>query len=304
MNDLPFIGAERLRSALEMADALDALERAFGGKLPTAPDRVHLDVGTGDLLLMPAWGEVSMGVKLVTVTPGNAELQKPLIQGVYVLFQKESLSPVALFDGASLTALRTAAVSGLATRYLARPDSESLVLFGAGAQARAHLEAMVAVRDIKTVRVVSRTRSKAEELVGLAAEMGLDAGLASAGAVSEADIVCTCTSSQAPVFDGGLLAPGVHVNAIGSYKPTARELDDATLRDARIVVDTLVALTESGDLSQPLDSGAVTEEGIEELEAVVSGDRRRATSIERTVFKSVGSAFEDLVVAEAAARYL
>lgn len=305
MKALPFIDAQGLRSALGMLDAIDALERAFKGELPVAPDRTHLDVGNGDLLLMPAWSESSMGVKLVTVAPGNAVLGKPLIQGVYVLFEKSTLSPIAMYDAAPLTALRTAAVSGLATRYLAQPDAEKLVIFGAGAQARAHLEAMLAVRDIRQVKVASRTHASAEELVTLATELGIEASTATANAVADADIICTCTTSSTPLFDGALLGLEVHINAVGSYKPSARELDDATLRGcSRVVVDTFVALSESGDLCEPLEDGVVVREDIEDLAGVV-GARRPGEGISaRTVFKSVGSAFEDLIVAEAAYRKL
>lgn len=303
MKALPFIDEKGLNETLGMHGAIDALERAFAGQLPTAPERVHLDTGTGDLLLMPAWGEESMGVKLVTVAPGNGALGKPLIQGIYVLFDRESLSPVALFDGAALTALRTAALSGVATKYLARPEATELVIFGAGIQARAHLEAIAAVRDIKAVRVVSRSPGRASELVALAAER-FDAKAAEPRAVATADVICTCTTSSTPVFDGHLLPPGVHINAVGSYKPSVRELDDSAIGSGRIVVDTPVALTESGDLRTPLESGVIKKEDIEELATVVAQGRHRKSPDDGTLFKSVGSAFEDLVVAEAAARHL
>ncbi|MBA2726323.1 MAG: ornithine cyclodeaminase family protein [Actinobacteria bacterium] len=303
MKALPFIDEKRLNETLGMHGAIDALERAFAGRLPTAPERIHLETGTGDLLLMPAWGEGSMGVKLVTVAPGNNALGKPLIQGIYVLFDKESLTPVALFDGAALTGLRTAALSGVATKYLARPDATKLVIFGAGTQARAHLEAIAAVRDIKTVRVVSRSPERASELGALAAGR-FDADVADPEAVAAADVICTCTTSSTPVFDGHLLPPGVHINAVGSYKPSTRELDDAAIGSVRIVVDTPVALTESGDLRTPLESGVIQEEDIEELATVVARGRHRKSPDDGTLFKSVGSAFEDLVVAEAAIRHL
>lgn len=303
MSHLPFVDAEELRATLSMTGAILALEDAFRGPLPTAPDRAHLDVGTGDLLLMPSWGERSMGVKLVTVAPGNAEFQKPLIQGVYVLFDKSTLTPVAIFDGAALTALRTAAVSGLATRYLAPLDAEKLVIFGAGTQARAHLEAMAAVREIREVRVISRTASRAEELVGVAAEMGLDASVSTSDAVSDADLICTCTTSSLPLFDGRRLNSRVHINAVGSYKTTARELDDAALFGSRIVVDTFVALSESGDLCRPLEDGVVDRKAIEDLAGLVTAGLPGESRRERTVFKSVGSAFEDLIVAQAAYRH-
>lgn len=301
---LAFVDGDLLTETVTMTEAVDALERAFAATLPTAPARSHLDTGTGDLLLMPAWGEDAAGVKLVTVAPGNPARDLPLIQGVYVLFEKPSLTPVALFDAAALTALRTAAVSGVATRHLARQDALRLVIFGAGIQARSHLEAMTAVRALEEVRVVSRSAQRAGEVVEIARASGLDADIAQADAVTQAGIVCTCTTSSTPVFDGKLLSPGVHVNAIGSYKASARELDDFVMGQARVVVDTQTALTESGDLLAPIESGLVQRDRVDELGTVVRESRGRVTETEITVFKSVGAAFEDLVVAQAAAERL
>lgn len=296
--DLPFIGAQRLRASLGMEAAIDALEQAFGSSLATAPDRAHLDTGRGDLLLMPAWSDGAAGVKLVTVTPDNPASGLPLIQGVYVLFEKPSLAPVAVFDAAALTALRTAAVSGLATRYLSREDSRELLIFGAGVQAWSHLEAMRAVRPVERVRVVSRTEARSESLVATAQEMGIDAAVGEADAAGEADIICTCTTSLEPVFDGRLVRGGTHVNAVGSYKPSARELDDHLMKSARVVVDTRTALVESGDLCVPLEEGVISAGEVQDLSAVVSSGGRRGEE-EITVFKSVGAAYEDLAVAEA-----
>lgn len=299
-----FVGAEELHAALSMTAAVDALEHAFGLPLPHAPDRSHLDTGSGDLLIMPAWGELGAGVKLVTVAPDNPEQGLPLIQGVYVLFEQPSLTPVALFDAAALTALRTAAVSGVATRYLARQGAASLVIFGAGAQAEAHLAAMATVRPLERVRVVSRTQERARKLVERARSLGLRAEVAEPEAVRESDLVCTCTTSPEPVFPGGILAEGTHVNAVGSYKPFARELDDAALARARVVVDTRTALVESGDLIAPLENGTIHAEAVVDLATLVSEQLGRTSDAEITVFKSVGAAFEDLVIARAASQRL
>ncbi len=163
---------------------------------------------------------------------------------------------------------------------------------------------MTAVRAIEKVGIVSRTPERAQEVVELARASGLDAAIAPADAVSDADIVCTCTTSSTPVFDGNLLSPGVHVNAIGSYKPSARELDDFVMSQARVVVDTATALAESGDLVAAVESGVVQREEIDDLATVVREGHGRVTQTEVTVFKSVGAAFEDLVVARAAAQRL
>ena len=287
-----------------MAEAIDALDRAFARTADTvAPQRAHVEIDAGSLLVMPAAGPSGAGVKLVTVNPSNPERGLPLINGVYVLFEPGTLVPVAVFDGAALTGLRTAAVSGLATRYLARPDAHRLVIFGAGVQAATHLDAMVKVLPIRTVTVVSRTRSRADELVDRARRSGLDASTGTSDSVADADVVCTCTTSNEPLFDGALLKPGTHVNAIGAFEPDARELDDATVGAARIVVeDRSAALEEAGDLILPLRSGAITAGDIvADLSEVVAGLEVRGDPKHITVFKSVGLALEDLAVASAAA---
>lgn len=304
MNEPPFVDGTALARLLTMKEAIDKLDAAFTTPVAETPDRSHLDVGGGDLLVMPAWSGDAMGVKLVTVSPDNAQRGLPLIHGVYVLFDKPSLAPVALFDAAPLTALRTAAVSGVATRHLAREDARNLVLFGAGTQATAHLETMAQVRPIDRVTVVSRTRASAEALAQTARDAGYRAETASAEAVADADVVCTCTTSNSPVFDGSLLQLGTHVNAVGSYKPNARELDDAAVAKAAITIDVDTALRESGDLTIPLGSGAIDASGIRLLTDVIAGAGGRTSPRDITIFKSVGAAFEDLAVAQAAAERL
>ncbi len=294
------IGEDELARLLPMSDAIAALEAAFLDP-PELPDRSHLDVGGGDLLVMPAWSEGAAGVKLVTVSPDNPARALPLIHGIYVLFDKPSLEPVALFDAAPLTALRTAAVSAVATVHLARHDASRLVLFGAGVQAHAHLAAMAAVRPLERVTIVSRTPERVERLIDAARALGLDAQAGHPEDVSRADIICTCTTSSEPLFDGGRVASGVHVNAIGSYRPEARELDDALIERARVFVDVAAAMRESGDLVDPLTRGILDRSRVRPLGEAVTGSAGRARPDEITVFKSVGAAFEDLAVAAAAA---
>lgn len=300
---IPLIDAEELHRVLPMSAAIDALAEAFRGALPEAPLRSHVETAAGSLLLMPAVGSSGVGVKLVTLTPGNPGAGLPLIHAAYVLFDAATQAPVALIDGAALTALRTAAVSGLATRYLAEPEAARLVLFGAGVQARAHLDAMQAVLPIERVVVVSRGRGPAEGLVWQARAVGLDAELGTPEAVAEAQVVCTCTTSPVPVFDGNLLAEGAHVNAVGAYTPETRELDTTTVQRSRLVVETReVAMAEAGDLLIPLRDGAIDEEHVvADLSEVVGGAPVRRSPSDVTAFKSVGVAFEDLVVAGAAA---
>jgi ornithine cyclodeaminase len=296
------IGAEELRARLPMAAAIDALEAAFRTEDPGAgPLRTHVETPQGSLLLMPATGERGVGVKLVTLTPGNPGRGLPLIHAVYVLLDAETQAPRAILDGAALTALRTAAVSGLATRHLANRDAGRLVLFGAGVQATAHLEAMRAVRPVTDVVVVSRSPGPAERLAARGREAGLTASVGEPMAVAHADLVCTCTTASTPLFDGTALRAGVHVNAVGSYRPDARELDTETIRRARLAVETReVAMEEAGDLLIPIEEGAIGPDHVAaDLAELVRGRTVRRAPDEVTVFKSVGMAFEDLVVAGA-----
>ena len=298
------VDADELARRLPMEAAIDALETAFRDGDPSAAQlRSHVDTPRGTLLLMPAIGEPGVGVKLVTLTQANPELGLPLIHAIYVLFDAESQAPCLLVDGSALTALRTAAVSGLATRYLARTDASRLVIFGAGVQARAHLGAMAAVRPVRELTVVSRTKARAEQLVEIARAMGIDPAVGEPGAVATADIVCTCTTATEPLFDGASLAEGAHVNAVGAFQPHARELDSETVQRARVVVETRAAvMEEAGDLLIPIGEGLVAiEHLVADLQEVVRGAEVRRDADDITLFESVGLAFEDLAVAGALA---
>jgi ornithine cyclodeaminase/alanine dehydrogenase-like protein (mu-crystallin family) len=298
------ISASELTEALPVGDAIDALEAALSSEgLPAAPPRTHLDSDRGTLLVMPAAAGTRMGVKLVTVAPGNPARSLPLIHGLYVLFSEDTLQPAALLDGAALTRIRTAAVSGLATRHLAPESARRLVLFGAGVQATEHLEAMACVRPIESVTVVAPPGARRDALVARAAELGLASVAGDPSAVAEADIVCTCTTSAEPVFDGDLLAAGAHVNATGSYQPGAREVDARCVERAYVVAETRqVAMAEAGDLLIPLAEGALAGDPVDaELADVVRGDARPPDGA-ITLFKSVGHAYEDLVLATAVAQ--
>ena len=301
-SDPRVIGAEALRAALPMRAAIDALEAAFRDGDPSGgPMRSSVETPSGSLLLMPAFDDAAVGVKLVTLTPENPGHALPLIHATYALFDGETQALRAILDGGELTALRTAAVSGLATRHLAREDASRLVIFGAGVQARSHLESMCAERPVTEVVVVSRTAGPAQELVGTARDRGLTASTGGPDAVADADLVCTCTTSEEPLFDGSILAPGAHVNAVGTHLPTARELDTETIRRARLVVESRdVALAEAGELVMALGEGAIGPEHVlADLAELVRGTPVRTADDDVTVFKSVGMAFEDLAVARA-----
>jgi ornithine cyclodeaminase/alanine dehydrogenase-like protein (mu-crystallin family) len=298
-----WVGAEELRATVSMSDAIDALERAFKNAEPgqRLRPRTQMDTAAGSLLLMPAAGDAGLGIKLVTVTPGNPGAGRPYIQAAYVLFDPKTQEPLAVMDGTALTALRTGAVSGLATRLLARPQAVRLVIFGSGVQARAHLEAMCAVRSISAVTVISRNGSHAAGFADDARDMGLYVRVGTPADVEAADIVCTCTTSERPLFDGRQLAEGAHVNAVGAFRPELRELDTKTVARSRLVVEHReAALAEAGDLIIPIAEGAITSDHIlADLGQLARGAEVRRSEEDVTLFKSVGIAFEDLVIARA-----
>jgi ornithine cyclodeaminase/alanine dehydrogenase-like protein (mu-crystallin family) len=298
------ISYDEVWARLPMSAAIDALDTAItAGWLGTTPPRQHLHAEQQELLVMPSFLDGGAGVKLVGIDPENPARGLPRIQGVFVLFDPPGLSPAAIVDARALTAVRTAAVSGLASRYLARADASRLVIFGAGPQAHAHLLAMHSQFDLRHVSIVSRTRSTAEALaVRAREELGLTAVVADPGAVASADLICTCTTSATPVFDGVLLPDGVHCNAVGAYRPDMQEVDAVTVRSSAVVVESReAALAESGDLivaarETGWDPASIAADLVE---VVRGGVAVRTDPAQRTLFESVGVAFEDLIIARA-----
>ncbi|KPI07542.1 ornithine cyclodeaminase/mu-crystallin [Actinobacteria bacterium OK074] len=282
--------------APSMAVAVDALRRSLlDGLDPEAgPARTIVPVTAGQLLLMPAeWGAYA-GVKVVAAAPGNAAHGLPRIQGNYLLLDGATLTPVALLDGIALTAVRTAAVSAVAVDALAAPDADTLVLFGTGPQARSHLEALRGVRPVREVVVVGRDPGRTR---AFAEESGARVG--SARDVASADLVACCTTARTPLFDGSLLAATATVVAVGSHEPDAREVDDTTVARATVVVEAVsAALREAGDVIQAVAAGAVDPGSLLGLAGLVRGTARPAPDRPR-LFKGVGMAWQDLVVAAA-----
>jgi ornithine cyclodeaminase len=281
---------------LPMADAIDAIESALCDGLDPEDDpaRSIMAAGAGQVLIMPSSSRSYAGVKLVTVAPGNADLDLPRVQGVYVLFDAATLTPLAMLDGAALTSLRTPAVSAVAVRHLSTVDSSRLLVFGTGPQAWGHVEAVRAVRPIEHVDVVGRRPGPVAEFVARCEAAGLAADAATPADVGNADIVCCCTTARIPLFDSVRLADHATVVAMGSHEPDAREVDVDLVRRATTVVESRSsALREAGDI---IRAGLVPLATIDELvrgEASVDPGRPR-------LFKSTGMAWEDLVVAAAA----
>jgi len=286
-----------------MASALATLARG-DAVLPLRTVLVYPD-GTGAFAVMPAYlgTPKTIGAKVVTVVPGNHGTEFDSHQGAVLLFDAKNGSLVAILDATPVTAIRTAAVSAVATRELARENASSLAIIGSGVQALTHLEAMCAVRPIKTLRVYSRNRANCQRLADVARQkFKLDASVAASGedAVRNADIICTTTSSSEPVLFGDWVSPGAHINAVGSSQRSARELDSAAVVRSRLYVDRREsALNESGDMLVPLKAGDITPDHIvgEIGDLLLGRAPRRGSDQEITLFNSLGLAIEDLAAA-------
>ena len=279
---LPFLGADEVRRRLGVTEAVDALEAALLGGLDPEddPPRGAVELDRGELLVMPSGAAHHPVVKLVTI--GG----EPRIQGLCVVFDRETLAPAALVDGIALTNLRTAAVSALAVRRLAVPDARRLLIFGRGPQAHAHEEAMRAVRPIELVDMVGRhqVRGGVDELV------------------AAADVICCCTTAREPLFDGSLVADHAVVVAIGSHESDVRETDEALAARATIVVESRAsALREAGDVILAIAAGATSQDELVTLAELIRGVAQPDPARPR-FFKSTGMSWEDAVIAAALAR--
>jgi ornithine cyclodeaminase len=260
---------------------------------------------TGVLGMMPAYlgPDKALGVKLISVFPGNHGTKYDSHQGAVLLFEGEHGSLKAVLDASAITAIRTAAVSGLATRLLARPNAAELAILGAGVQALTHLEAMLAVRPITRVRVWTRTPENARRFAQRAARqhgITVEAMERPEDAVRGADVICTVTASREPVLRGEWLAPGVHINAAGSSVPAARELDSAAVARARLFVDRREStLNEAGDFLTPKKEGVFGDDHIlgEIGDLVLQRIVGRQSPQDITLFKSLGIGVEDVASA-------
>ena len=291
---------------LPMPDMIEAMSRAFhalaagDAQLPLRSVQ-PLTGERGWFAVMPAQLAGDFGLKAIAVVPANEGGPHDSHPGAVLLFDPATGRLIGIMDASAITALRTAAVSGLATRLLARADASTLALLGAGTQARTHLEAMAAVRPLREVRVWSRRPATLEAFAAWAAgRWPLTLAPSARDAVDGAEIVCTVTSARTPVLEGAWLAPGAHVNAVGASLRATRELDGEAVRRARVFVDRAEsALAESGDLLMARDEGA-WDGTMTELAALVTGAAPgRTDEREITLFKSLGLAIEDLAAARA-----
>ncbi|MFJ8624419.1 ornithine cyclodeaminase family protein [Kitasatospora sp. NPDC093550] len=277
------------------AGAVGAVERVLldGFDPEAAPARSAVPVPAGELLLMPAAAGPYAGVKIAGVAPGNPDRGLPRITGSYLLLDGPTLQPLALLDGAALTALRTPAVTAAALRRLAVPEAEHLVLFGSGPQAHGHLDALLAIRPLRRLTVVARNAERAAALAAYGRGLGLAAAVGGPDAVGEADLVVCCTTARTPLFDGALVPAHAAVAAVGSHEPDAREVDEVLVGRAELYVEARsVATREAGDLLM----AGVAGRQLWNLAELVRGDALVPAGRPR-FFKSVGMAWEDLAVA-------
>ncbi len=289
-----------------MADAFSAL--AQGDAILPLRQVLRLPDGKSAFAVMPAYvgAPKAVGAKVITVFPDNHGTKLDSHQGAVLLFEAEHGSLLAVMDASSITAIRTAAVSGLATRLLAREGAAEVAILGTGVQARTHLEAMCAVRPVRRVRVWSRNAGAVREFANRESKhhrIPVEPASSARTAVEGAEIVCTVTASREPVLAGEWLAEGAHVNAVGGSLPFARELDTAAVARGRLYVDRREsALNEAGDFLIPKREGAIGDDHIvgELGELVLGRIPGRRTESEVTIFKSLGLAVEDV----AAARFL
>lgn len=316
--NIKILSQKDVQQSVSMPQAIQAIQKAF---ISFAQDEVTLPLRTqvsvkehgGITLFMPAYLPKieSLGAKIVSVFPENVSKNRPTLHAILILCDAKTGQPIAMMDGSYLTALRTGAVSGVATDLLARKKARTAAIIGAGIQGRTQLEAICCVRDIHRVWVYDRSPRIAETFSEEMRNQGkpipkdISAVNSPEKAVTEADVICAATTSSVPVFEDEHLKSGVHINGIGSYTPQMQEIPEKTVLRAKVIVDSVSAsLEEAGDLIIPLKKGLMNKSHIlGELGRVASGHLKvRSSEADITFFKSVGLAIQDIAVAELALR--
>ena len=302
-----------LRAVLAMRDVIDAVESGFRslalGKVKL-PERLKLELPAQQAILleMPAYADLrvpALGTKIVSVFPDNPTRGLEIVQAMYLLLDGETGAALSLMDGQFITGIRTAAASAVATIFMSNPGAKLLAVFGAGIQAKFHIQAMLEVTEIKEIMIVSRNLQKARALADYAVKQyKIESRVTGAAeAATRADLICTCTTSPVPLFDGSLIKPGAHINAVGAFTPSTREIDTEAVLRARVFIDSESAAgSEAGELLIPLSEGEIDTTHVKgSLADVVSGSINGRESLsDITLFKSCGLAIEDLVTAQLA----
>ncbi|HEV3039878.1 MAG TPA: ornithine cyclodeaminase family protein [Candidatus Angelobacter sp.] len=297
-----FLSDDQVRQSVEPGEIIEALRKGFARDFRATlrmPVRTQIELAGSILLLMPCFDQElqAAGVKIVSVSA------KAGISATYAFLDAETGKVQAILDANYLTDLRTAATSAVATDFLARWEAKSLGVFGNGRQAVAHLTVLRHVRDFRRFLVCGSGRTDLGAFVSrMKTEQGIEIEVVDAErCASESDVICTCTTSNEPLFKGEWLRPGTHLNLVGAFQPHTREVDDETVKRARVVVDTFEgALAEAGDLLIPINKGVVDAgHVIADLHQIAGGEKIGRTSEEDiTLFKSVGCALEDLITAK------
>ncbi|MDO8955095.1 MAG: ornithine cyclodeaminase family protein [Gammaproteobacteria bacterium] len=304
------LSQQDVRQAISMKEAIASMREAFAELAKGhahAPLRSVIKVNAEDAsLFMPGFlsGNKQLGVKIVSAFPSNKARQIPAIHGVVILIDAETGLPKALMDASYLTALRTGAVSGLATDLLAAKEASVAAIIGAGVQARTQLEAVCAVRNIKEVRIYSRTHESAQALVdSIRDQAGFPHIIKICSTVSEAcesaDVICAATPATEPLVEFEHLKLSVHINAVGSHNYTMREIDESILKQALIVVDQkAAAIAEAGEIIHAIKNGSIQESDLVELGSLVNSVKFTRDFTKPSLFKSVGLSIQDVSVAE------
>jgi ornithine cyclodeaminase/alanine dehydrogenase len=304
-----------LKSVLTMEDCIPVVEDAF--KTYTRSNAIMpqravfpIEPHQGAFLVMPAYlggKAAAFATKIVSVYPENVDKHHiPTVLATVCLFDIETGALLSVMDGAFITAMRTGAASGVATKYLARQDSTTLGIFGAGIQAKTQAMAICAVRDVNAIKVYDIDTLRCQQFSeALSTVLSIDvvACRRAQEAIEGSDIICTATTSTSPVFRGEWLSPGTHINGIGSYTPFTRELDTTTIKRAKVVVDSkTAALQEAGDILIPISEKVITATHIyaEIGEVIIGSKASRIDASEITVFKSLGLAVQDVATARLA----
>lgn len=309
-NKILYFSSDDLRSILTMERCIEAMAKAFRALCSgeaSMPLRTGLEMvaDNATALFMPVYlpGISKVGVKTVTMARNNPAKGLPLIHAMIMVFDSSTGVPLAIMDGEVITAMRTGAVSGLATSLLAKKDACTAAIIGTGTQGETQLEAVCNVRNIRKAYVFDTQVARANAFAAkMEKKLNIEVVVAeSAATLQSADVICTATSSNTPVFDDLHIKSGAHINGVGSYKPTMAEIPPQTIARAKVVVDQMQGcLAEAGDLLQPIQQGIITKDHIHgELGELVAGMiSPRENDDEITVFKSVGLAVQDLMTAD------
>lgn len=307
--DIKMLNTEEIKSLISMDEAINAMEQAFASfsdGSSKVPQRHVSGIQNLDLFLKPAYNEKigRIAVKIITQKKDGNLDGIPAILGVVLLLDIKTGAILSMMDGAYLTALRTAAAAGIATKLLARKDAETVAVFGCGVQGKTQLETICAIRPIKQAQLYdlnldAAIKVKAEMGEKLNISISVEKDLAN---LKQADIICTATNCEKPLFSRNDISEGVHINAIGSYKPKMQEIDPLIIKSGILYADSSEAvLKESGDLIKPINEGVFSENIIKaEIGDLINNQAKgRQTDNDITIFKSVGLGVQDLFVANA-----